>query len=45
MHHHTSYAGYITKAEHIQNRSQRRETAQTITFMIKKDCLGTYDVE
>ena len=33
------------KTEQIRNRSQRREAAQTITFMIKIDCLGTYDVE
>ena len=33
------------KTEQIRNRSQRRETVQTIKFMIKIDCLGTYDVE
>ena len=37
--------GCIKKTEQIRNRSQRREAAQTIKFMIKIDCLGTYDVE
>ena len=36
---------YTGCTEQIQNRSQRREAAQTIKFMIKIDCLGTYDVE
>ena len=33
------------KTEQTRNSSQRREAAQTITFMIKIDCLGIYDVE
>ena len=40
-----SIQGVEKKTEQIQNRSQRREAAQTIKFMIKIDCLGTYDVE
>ena len=39
------YTGCIKKTEQIGNRSQRRETAQTIKFMNKIDCLGTYDAE
>ena len=36
----------IKKTKQIRNRSQRREAAQlTIKFMIKIDCLGTYEVE
>ena len=41
----TIYTGCIKKIEQIRNCSQRRETAQTIKFMINIDCLGTYDVE
>ena len=37
--------GCIKKTEQIRNRCQRREAAQTIKFMIKIDCLGTYDIE
>ena len=37
--------GCIKKTEQIRNRSQRREAAQIIKFMIKIDCLGTTDVE
>ena len=33
------------KTEQIRNHSQRREAAQPIKFMIKIDCLGTYNVE
>ena len=36
---------YIKKAEQIWNRSQRREAAQSMKFLINIDCLGTYDVE
>ena len=40
------YTGVSRKTEQIRNRSQRREAAQTIKFMIKIDCLGsTYNVE
>ena len=39
------YTGCIKKTEQIRNRSRRREAAQTIKFMIKIDCLDTYDVE
>ena len=35
----------ILYTEQIRNRSQPREAAQTIKFMIKINCLGTYDVE
>ena len=30
---------------HIWNRSQRREAAQSMTFFINIDYLGTHDVE
>ena len=30
------------KTEQIRNPSQRHEAAQTVKFMIKIDCLGTY---
>ena len=36
---------YIKKAEQIWNRSQRREAAQSMKFLINIDCLGTYDEE
>ena len=39
------YTGYIKKTEQILNRSQRREAAQNMKFLINIDCLGTYDVE
>ena len=35
----------MKKTEQIWNRSQRREAAQSMKFLIKIDCLGTYDVE
>ena len=35
----------IKKTEQIWNRSQRREAAQSMKFLINIDCLGTYDVE
>ena len=37
--------GCIKKTEQILNRSQRREAAQSMRFLINIDCLGTYDVE
>ena len=37
--------GCIKKTEQILNRSQRREAAQSMKFLINVDCLGTYDVE
>ena len=37
--------GCIKKTEQILNRSQRREAAQSMKFLINIDCLGTYDVE
>ena len=40
-----SYTGCIKKTEQILNRSQRREEAQSMKFLINIDCLGTYDVE
>ena len=36
---------YIKKTEQILNRSQCREAAQCMKFLINIDCLGTYDVE
>ena len=39
------YTGCIKKTEQIWNRSQRREAAQSMKFLINIDCLGTYDVE
>ena len=33
------------KTEQILNRSQRREAAQSMKFLINIDCLGTYDIE
>ena len=39
------YTGCIKKTEQILNRSQRREAAQSVKFLINIDCLGTYDVE
>ena len=39
------YTGCIKKTEQILNRSQRREAAQSMKFLINIDCLGTYDVE
>ena len=39
------YTGCIKKTEQIWNRSQRREAAQRMKFLINIDCLGTYDVE
>ena len=42
---HVETTGCIKKTEQIRNRSQRRETAQAIKFMVNIDCLGTYDVE
>ena len=39
------YTGCIKKNEQIPDRFQRRGAAQTIKFMIKIDCLGTYDIE
>ena len=39
------YTGCIKKTEQILNRSQRREAAQSMEFLINIDCLGTYDVE
>ena len=33
------------KTEQIWNRSQRREAAQSMKFLINIDCLGTYDVQ
>ena len=37
--------GVSEKTEQIWNRSQRREAAQSMKFLINIDCLGTYDVE
>ena len=37
--------GCIKKTEQILNRSQRREAAQSMKFLINIDCLGTYDIE
>ena len=39
------YRVYQKKTEQIWNRSQRREAAQSMKFLINIDCLGTYDVE
>ena len=39
------YRVYKKNTEQIWNRSQRREAAQCIKFLINIDCLGTYDVE
>ena len=33
--------GCIKKTEQIRNRSQRREAAQSMKFLINIDCLGT----
>ena len=40
-----SYTGCIKKTEQILNRSQRREAAQSMKFLINIDCLGTYDID
>ena len=37
--------GVLKKTEQIRNRSQRREAAQSMKFLINIDCLGTYGVE
>ena len=37
--------GVSKKTEQIWNRSQRREAAQSMKFLINIDCLGTYDVQ
>ena len=42
---HAVNTGCIKKTEQILNRSQRREAAQSMKFLINIDCLGTYDVE
>ena len=39
------YTGYVKKTEQIWNRSQRREAAQSMKFLININCLGTYDAE
>ena len=39
------YTGCIKKTEQILNRSQRREAAQGMKFLINIDCFGTYDVQ
>ena len=39
------YYRVYKKTEQIWNRSQRREAAQSMKFLINIDCLGTYDVE
>ena len=41
----TSIYRVYKKTEQIQNRPERREAAQTIKFMIRIYCLGTYNVE
>ena len=37
--------GVSKKTEQILNRSQRREAAQCMKFLINIDCSGTYDVD
>ena len=37
--------GVSKKTEQIWNRSQRREAAQSMKFLINIECLSSYDVE